>query len=333
MVLLVDGLGIHALRRNRGCAPFLSEADALPRDVQHVATTFPATTATALASFGTGVPSGEHGIVGTAFRLEGHHGLMLPLHWRDSPNPVSTQPLPTVFERVERAGVDVTSIGPRTHGDSGLTRAALRGGLYVGADTVGQRIAAAQRATATSPSLAYVYWPDLDKAGHLNGPESLAWREDLRVLDLMAQSIAEQLPKDAILVVTADHGMIDTPEEMRFELDDRGELWRDVILLGGEPRARHLYTKPRAAVHVKERWAGVLGDRASVMTRDEVIDAGWFGLVEPWHEDRIGDVVVVSRGPWAFVSTKQDGMLAQLRGQHGAFEPEEVDVPLIVHRT
>jgi hypothetical protein len=54
------------------------------------------------------------------------------------------------------------------------------------------------------------------------------------------------------------------------------------------------------------------------------------GPVDPWYEDRIGDVVAVARDDWALVSDRVDRIVSSLRGQHGALTDAEVLVPLRV---
>ena len=61
VVVLVDGLGHTLLERRRGHAPFL-RAQA-PRTIA-VPCGFPTTTATSMATFGTGQHPGTHGLLG-----------------------------------------------------------------------------------------------------------------------------------------------------------------------------------------------------------------------------------------------------------------------------
>lgn len=61
-LLLVDGLGWRLLRSHEAEAPFLSS---LAAEGEPITAGFPATTATSVASVGTGLPSGEHGLVAT----------------------------------------------------------------------------------------------------------------------------------------------------------------------------------------------------------------------------------------------------------------------------
>ncbi len=176
VVLLVDGLGALQLSANAVSAPRLASM----AELGPMAAPFPSTTCVSLTSLGTGLPPGMHGIVGTSFRLE-DGSTLAPLSWGAEPNPIATQPEPTVLERAAAAGVLVTSAAPAAHRASGLTRAALRGGDYPGADTLLARLevtaAAIRRARVEQrASLTYVYWPDVDKAGHIHGVDSPAYR-------------------------------------------------------------------------------------------------------------------------------------------------------------
>ena len=164
VVLLVDGLGERLLQRAGDVAPVLA---AMPSAAPDLTTCFPSTTPAGLGSFGTGLPPGAHGLVGAAFRLPEDGRVLWPLGWKDEPHPVATQPEPTVLERAAAAGIAVASIGPRAFAESGLTRAALRGGRYVGADSFGERVgraAAAVREGRRSHGLRVRRRPGQDRA-------------------------------------------------------------------------------------------------------------------------------------------------------------------------
>src|SRR5689334_4126912 len=117
-VLLVDGMGAELVAARAEAAPFLSGAPG-----RTLTAGFPSTTAASLASLGTGVPAGEHGLVGYLLAVPGHERMMNPLKWRlmgQGPPvdllkvlvPEQFQPLPTTFERATAAGVAVTQVAP-----------------------------------------------------------------------------------------------------------------------------------------------------------------------------------------------------------------------------
>lgn len=325
-VLLVDGLGWNLLRSHPAEAPFLTSLAG-----RAVTAGVPSTTATSVASLGTGLVPGRHGVVGYTSRKPGTSDALLnALTWDNSVDPVAYQPHPTVFERAERAGVRVAVLGQRKFKGSGLTRAGLRSRSFREADTFGERVALAASAAAdTAPSLVYVYDGDLDSTGHQHGCESDAWRHQLVMLDRFVEELHEALPGGTAMLVTADHGMVDVPDTERLEVDELPVLREGTVLVAGEPRFRHVYAAQGAADDVLVAWREVLGDRAAVRSRQDAIAQGWFGAVEARVLDRIGDVVAAVRDG-AVQRRSVFPAEARLVGLHGGMTADEMLVPLLV---
>jgi len=175
-----------------------------------------------------------------------------------------------------------------------------------------------------------VYHGDLDGTGHVFGVGSDAWYYQLAHVDRLAEQLARAVPSGTCLYVTADHGMVDVGPEDRTDVDLMPELRDGLALLGGEPRARHLYARPGAAGDLLVTWREVLGERAWVLSRDEAIKEGWFGPVDVRLADRIGDVVAASAGSFAVVATKAEPGEAALVAMHGSLTPSEQLVPSLV---
>lgn len=335
VLLLVDGLGARALPQHASIAPTLV---GLAAGAATLSAGFPSTTATSLTSLGTGLVPGRHGVVGYTFGLPsarpgGPPTLLHALRFDDDVDPLEVQPSPTLPERLTAAGVEVSHVGPPPHAGSGLTRAALRGARYLPAAAPGQRVAAAVAAAQDAvaddrPALVYVYYGELDSVGHDTGSSSLAWHAQLAHVDLLAAQLMAGLPAGADLVVTADHGMVDP--QTRVDLDADPGYGDGVVLLGGEPRARHVYTRAGAAADVAAAWSALLGDRAWVARRDEAVAAGLFGAVADWVAPRLGDVVVVPGEGVALVAPGAEPAESALVGMHGGLTPDEVEVPLLI---
>ena len=327
VVFLVDGLGAELLTRYAHAAPFLSSL----HNAQHNATAgVPSTTATSLTSLGTGLPPGAHGLVGFTSRVPGTERLLNALQWDKTIDPVEWQPHPTVFQRLAGLGVTVTAVNKREFRDSGLTNVSQRGADYVGADKVGERIAATVEASLARPSLTYVYDGDLDWTGHRFGVASSHWLQQLAMVDAEAEQLREALPSAVRLVIVADHGMVDATPEGKIDIDDHPELGDGLALLGGEARFRHLYTSRGALDDVVATWRAMLGERAVVLTRDEAIGRGWFGAVDPRVRPRLGDVVVACTGDTALLSSSAFPYEARLVGLHGSLTPAEMLIPIVV---
>ncbi|MGB2922990.1 MAG: alkaline phosphatase family protein [Mycobacterium sp.] len=335
-VLLIDGLGAQLLDTYAADAPVLAGLRGLTLQVG-----FPSTTAAGLASVGTACRSGEHGMVGMTFRLP-DVGVVNALRWRPHPwgedlrdrlPPEAVQPRSTVFERAAAAGVAVSVISGAQFTGSGLTRAVLRGGRYLGVHALGDLAATAATAIADG-GFCYGYHADLDLVGHLHGPGSPAWRMQLRQVDRLVESIVENLPSGGLLAVVADHGMVSLDEADVVDIDATESLREGVEAVGGEVRARHLYTRGGAVEDVLTVWRDVLADRAWVTSRDEAIAAGWFGdRIADDVRPRIGDVVVAARGSAGVLRRTAEPIESSLVGQHGSLTDAEQMIPLLLaHR-
>lgn len=336
VLLLVDGLGEHLLRDNAADAPFLAS---LP-DLGPLAVGFPSSTAPSLTSLSTGAAPGAHGMVGTSFRVA-ETELLDALRWsthgagpvdlREEHPPEQVQVLPTHLERAAAAGIDVTVVSPRAFRDSGLTRATLRGGRFTGHHALGDLAARIVTAVAgPGRRLCYAYHADLDLLGHLHGPGTLSWRLQLTLVDRLVEQLAAQLPRDAVLAVTGDHGMV--AMDRTIDADTNPHLRHGLALLGGDPRARHAYAVPGAAADLLATWREVLGDTAWTVSREQAVDEGWFGPVGPQIAPRLGDVVTAARGRCGVVRSVAEPFLSSLLGQHGSLSAEEQLVPLLIAR-
>ena len=326
-VLLVDGLGERLLRAHADLAPFLS---AQPGRV--LTAGFPATTSTSLGTLGTGLAPGEHGMLGLRLAVPGEGRMLHSLRWTTTAGPEidpdAWQPAQTVYQRAEAAGVRPVYVGPSMFEHTGLTRAVYRGVRFVGADTVDDLVAAAGRELAAERAYVVVYYGDLDLQGHVAGVDTPEWREQLAIVDRLAERLAAALPGGSALYVTADHGMVNVTDRVDFDLVP--ELREGVAMLGGDARARHLYTEPGAAAAVLETWRAKLAGRAWVVTREEAIESGWFGpAVRREWLGRIGDVIAVPYGDCAVIASQQEPRESALVGMHGSLTADEQYIPLV----
>ncbi|WP_030920181.1 alkaline phosphatase family protein [Streptosporangium amethystogenes] len=326
LLFLVDGMGAELLRAHPETAPFMSAM------LGRVLTAgFPATTVTSLATLGTGLPPGEHGMLGYQLAVPGTGYMLNCLRWTaQGPlvEPGDWQPAPTVYERAAAADIPVSYIGPAKFETTGFNRAVYRGVRFVGADEVDDRIAGVRHALTEPRAHVSVYYGDLDSTGHRTGWGSPAWLDQLARVDRMAERLAGTLPPGSAMYVTADHGMVNVTE--RVDVDTLGVLREGVALLGGEARARHLYTVPGAAEAVLDTWRDVLAGKAWVVSRQEAVESGWFGpRVRPEWLPRIGDVLAVPYTDCAIVASVAEPQEAAFVGCHGSLTPAEQHVPLL----
>lgn len=375
VMVLVDGLGWQMLRECAGHTPNLRR---LLADSDYLHTCAPSTTAAALTTLATGVYPGAHAMVGYAVRdplLRGHLGaghvpkagdvFDLITFKNSSHDPLAWQSVPTLIERANakaKAGcgpqLGAVSIGRSKFAGSGLSLAAWRGFKHIGVDALDQRPYQAYRAIKEGAKLVYLYVGELDHAGHNHGWHSDKWLQAIEALDAMVGQLFRRLPTGTRIVLTADHGMVDTDRHHRIDLAKEKELAKDVVAVAGESRFLQLYVAddvasasaagspglgvagPRGvcgvvenngreelAQSVAKRWAEFLGDRAIWVGTDP---APLMGPLSPGARAAVGDVLVALNDNWTVVDSRVQSFHAtQLIGVHGSLTPVELEVPLI----
>lgn len=373
VMVLVDGLGWQMLRERAGHTPNLRR---LLADSDYLHTCAPSTTAAALTTLATGVYPGAHAMVGYAVRdplLRGHLGaghvpgpgdvFDLITFKNSSHDPLTWQSVPTLIERANaNAGcgpqLGAVSIGRSKFAGSGLSLAAWRGFKHIGVDALDQRPYQAYRAIKEGAKLVYLYVGELDHAGHNHGWHSDKWLEALEALDAMVGQLFRRLPTGTRIVLTADHGMVDTDRHHRIDLAKEKELAKDVVAVAGESRFLQLYVaddvasapaagspglgvagargdggvvensgREELAQSVAKRWAEFLGDRAIWVGTDP---APLMGPLSPGARAAVGDVLVALNDNWTVVDSRVQSFHAtQLIGVHGSLTPVELEVPLI----
>jgi hypothetical protein len=338
VVLLLDGFGHELLPAAAPSAPAIADLAAGRLDGgagRAITAGFPTTTPVSLASLGTGAAPGAHGLIGFFLNVPGTDRVLDHLLWIDEPDPLRWQPLPTLFDRARAAGVAPHVVSHPNFRGSGLTRATWRGADYTPATDADALAVGILHLVhqAVGPTIVYGYLPDVDKAGHIAGIESPLWIDAVGVADRLVTRLIEGLPRDAALLVTADHGQVNVPDDRRFDIAADARLSAGLRVVAGEARVRYLHTRPGARDDVLAAWQAVLGDAAWVVAREEAVAQGWFGPVSEAHLERVGDVVAVCNDNYAVLNSgPEPGQIALNVAFHGSATADEMMIPLLTYR-
>lgn len=331
IVVLVDGLGFWNLKMCLGHAPYLR---ALLHDAANdrpISTCSPSTTTAAMATFGTGTCPGRTSMTGYTQRNPLTDEICQLIQFRGAPHPEELQHVETVFEKLAAQGVRVTSVGMTRFMASPLTRAALRGAHYIGKDDPLARIRAAAD-SAKDPGLTYLYLRDVDKIGHAEGWLSEQWTTTLERIDGQLETLRRFAPRGTAIVVIADHGMVAVDPERQIDVAAEPQLLDAVRMIGGEPRSVMVYADDGADVDMlAARWRTRLDGIAWVRTKDEAIDAGFYGPVSEETRQVLGDLIVEAADDVTIVDSRTQTELAMgMPGVHGSQTMLEMDIPCIV---
>ena len=326
-LLLIDGMGSNSLESYRSQFPIFAAVKSASQLTSH----FPSTTVTNLTSLGTGELPGVHGMLGYTVRVpnSGTPGRLLnALKWDDRVDPLSWQKVPTLFERGMQHGITVTNIAEKRYAGSAFTQAALRGAKYVGANRSEEMVIAAAEALAEPNSFTYLYINALDHAGHNDGVGSEKWMLALGQVAELITSLITRLPRNTDLYVTADHGMINVGEKIILGRDNT--LMDNITLVGGEPRARHMYVAEGSAAETIAQWREYFGERATIYSREELVAHQTFGAVVSQDSlERMGDFMAIAHGEMILIDPERVSQESSMVGHHGGVTELESVIPLL----
>lgn len=337
VLLVIDGLGQVQLERT------------LPKGMlgQHCFATItsvcPTTTASAIPTFLTGVPPQQHGITGwfTYFAELGAVLAVLPFRTRVGAMPleasvVSPAALCGAEPFLGRLPLTAESVVPEWIASSSFNRAFCSGcGVRVYKNLPGMFKCILQATKHRERrKFVYAYWPGFDALAHRHGVGSPLAAAHLRDIDQRIAGLYAALQgSDSLLLITADHGFVDTRPETDVVLSDHPELQRMLMApLCGEPRLAFCYVHPSNHGAFEDYVAGQLSAFVDLRPSQQLIEEGWFGSGHPFHQlrHRVGHYAMIARDDTKIVSPIAGEDTHQQIGVHGGLSRQEMLVPLVV---
>ena len=324
-VILIDGLGSHNLKSSGAHAGFLNSRTSLPASCY-----FPATTATSIVSFSTGVPPWENRFIGyQIFERKTQTKRNLLTGWESSRSAFEFQTIQTISEKAIENSVEFHTVAPAAYQDSGFTAATMRGSEFHGTKSLAERFEITKKLLADpKQKLVYLYIPELDQLAHAKGWQSQSWLSKLEDVDGEISGIALNLNKNSALLVTADHGVIDVTQANHLYIDQHIE--KDELLdVGGDTRALYLYlSDPSETSKQVEKLQLALGESCYVIKPEALIEAGYWS--QGMDRDSVPDILILAKKEFAlyhrdFAKKKSLEMI----GHHGSITQQEMGIPLI----
>lgn len=339
LLIVIDGLGYEFLQQFPQSAIAQHTRGALT-------SVFPTTTAAAITTFLTGLAPAQHGLTGwhvwlqeistlTAvlpFRARGGHD-SLTQRGHDAATVLAAQPFNA------RLAVDSHVISPARIAFSPFNNAFSHGASIHPYDSLEQFYQTIEQVVGgdSGEKYVYAYWPDLDHLGHQEGIGSAAARQHFLDIDAGFDRLASKLENsDTLILLTADHGVIDTTEQSRIELEQHRPLTAMLdIPLCGEPRAAYCYVHPGEHTAFENYIAAELGDIITAIPSRKLVDAGLFGPGELHSQlhARVGDYTLLMKAPYIITDVLPGESPNTLIGVHGGLTAAELYVPLAVVST
>lgn len=335
VLLVIDGLGYRYLRRH---------GRILNRYLQGpITSVFPTSTAPAITTFLTGVAPQQHGVTGWFMYLKelATVAIILPFRPRWGAMTFAEAGIrvtdvityPSVFDGLAARCFFIIS---QHLVDSPYTATLAGCAKRIGYQNLTGYFAAigdiAQR--KTEHHYLYAYWPGFDALSHQYGVSSELVKNHFYELERRFADLVDSLRgTNTLLIVTADHGFIDTTPSLLIRLETHPELADCLVMpLCGETRMAYCYVHAGKAAPFEQYVRQRLGDCCELYASEEWLDAGWFGIGEPDPKlrDRIGDYILLTKGQWAIKDTVLGEADWSDVGVHGGVSEDEMYVPLLV---
>jgi predicted AlkP superfamily pyrophosphatase or phosphodiesterase len=180
----------------------------------------------------------------------------------------------------------------------------------------------------------YAYWDKFDSLCHEKGCASKEVSDHFWQLDKKISSFSKSLKgTNTALIITADHGLIDTTEKSKIILlQNHPKIVETLVMpLSGEPRVAYCYVHPQKTKQFENYIKENLDYCCEVHKSVELLNKGVFGLFEPNKNliDRIGDYILVMKENYIIKDILLTEKKECLIGNHGGTSSNEMFVPLI----
>lgn len=317
VVMLFDGMGTAILQKHRQSAPFLLE-----HMHSTISSVFPPTTTAATRSIESGLTPLEHGWLGWDVYFKEldktvnlfpntEFGTNLPILEYNAG--LTLLPYKSLEDKINEAGKAKAYFVSR--------HASIRVDSLEDISYNVKRLCAEQ-----GRKYIYTYWNQPDFDMHAFGTTDNKIAEQIRLIDSSVRALCDEL-EDTLVIVTADHGLVDIKWETLLDYPDINDCL--VRIPSIESRALTFFVKDGCHKLFEERFNKHFGSQYLLLTRDEVKEQGIFGSGTPHRkfDDFVGDYLAIATSDICLeVRAKSDFMF---NAMHAGYTRDELDVPLI----
>lgn len=356
LLLFIDSFGWRHVERYLEQYPLLRRFEA-EGVISKVTSMFPSTTTAHVTGIHTGMTPIESGLYEWFQYHEAYDAMIAPLLFslagekrRDGLLALGEDPSglfrgETTHERLVKAGAASFYVTPSAFTPSPYNDQVCRGATgmpYESLDEGLDTVKALLERPVTGPEYVHFYFGDVDSTSHWKGLHSeemeAAVGAIMAGLEKLVTELAPETPGRTLILLTADHGMIETPAESTVYLN---QLWPEVterlvflrgepLVPAGSPRDFFLHVTPDArddtVTELRRRLDGV----AHVESTDELITEGFFGPGDSSanFSGRAGNVVILPHAGESVWWYEQDRFVNVHEAHHGGLSPLEMDIPV-----
>ncbi len=318
-LILIDAMGANLIKRKLPAESFLN------RNMLYQTTTvFPPTTTAATTAIRNGKAPNENGWIGWSEYLREVDDIIIPFlsrsYYSDKEYAAGIfnrfVPVTSTEEELKEAGVPARILNPSFDPD--------------GCDSVNEMCERLKKYSyETDYRYIYAYWDKYDSIMHKYGPSSKICDAYLAEINDLLEKLSEEVAEGTMLVITADHGQIDT----RREYDLYGSPFEKYFSRrpSVEPRAMSFGIKEELREEFEREFKKEFQDDYILLSYDQVCKLKIFGTKEdhPRMKEFLGDYLAIAKSDMSFRYSEYNDV--HFKGEHAGMCDDELQIPVIVY--
>ncbi|MBI9008490.1 MAG: alkaline phosphatase family protein [Tenericutes bacterium] len=320
--ILVDAMGTEVLKKHKKQASFLLE-----NKIETLTTVFPSTTVAATVSALTGKSPIENGWIGWLQYIKEEDKSVIFFYNKDFYDEtvefdydVSEKyvPVTKIYQQIEEVNDDVEAIEifPEFRTPEHKTFRDMTNTIIKDCKKEGKKFI-------------YAYWDKLDTYLHKTGTKSLEVRNHIEEINSDIRYLSESLDDDTLIIVTADHGMIDIEEIELWKFDKIIETFTHNPSI--EARATAFFIKEGMEEQFVTEFNKNFKESFILYKSEDAIITKICGegVNHPKAKEFLGDYFSIAIDKYSF---KLSNSKRAFKAQHAGLTKEEMLIPLIVIR-
>lgn len=318
-LLLIDAMGIHNLES------LLDENSFLRKHLKYTCNTvFPSTTTAATTSIRNGKAPIENAWIGWAQYLKEVDDIVIAFKSKSYYSDKEYDgdifgkyfPVDSTEDQLNEKGISATRIYP----------AFAKGGCK-SIKQMCDRLA--DYSNNSDYRYIYAYWDGFDSIMHEKGTKSNEAKKHLIEIDNCIKQLCENLSKDTMLVVVADHGQIDTNRYYDLYKSKYNKYFEKYPSI--EPRAMALFIKEEYKDIFEKEFNEDFQDDYILLKSEDALRMQIFGNrdAHPRIKEFLGNYFAIAKSDMTFNYSIYNNEL--LIGSHAGICEEEMIIPIIVY--
>lgn len=323
VLLISDCLGKNILERHLPPEAFLRR-----HRVADISSVFPPTTAAATITYHSGLPPIASGWLGWMNYFAQYNRIIENFRNVDfyngeqltTPHPAETVlKYKSIYEKIIEQNPDMEYHRVFPNFEAG------------GVENFDELCARIERITASNDrrKIIAAYWTEPDHSIHDFGVEASEVTEQVVWQNYRLEQMAARL-KNTLVVVSADHGAVNTKEKMLNDYPDLCATFKRPPTI--ETRFITFWIKEGKGSEFERLFTQYYGDKFALFTKEELLQSHilGYGRQHPLVESMLGDYAVIGFGDWSLNYTTGERAPKFFAANHAGYTKEEMTVPLIL---